>query len=82
MVVAADVAVVVLDNALQVAEFDDPNIDKEAVILGTPTYTLKYHNINILLEDDSPYPEVRSAVANTDDPEMPVSTIRTWIIGE
>ncbi|TCD71650.1 hypothetical protein EIP91_007397 [Steccherinum ochraceum] len=50
---------------LEVAEFDDPNIDKDAV----------------LLEDDSPYPEVRSAVANTDDPSMPVSTIRVWVIG-
>lgn len=33
------------------------------------------------LEDDSPYPEVRSAVANTDDPEMPASTLRAWILG-
>ena len=32
-------------------------------------------------EEDSPYPEVRSAVANTDDPEMYCSTARTWIIG-
>lgn len=34
-----------------------------------------------MFEDDSPYPEVRSAVANTDDPTMPVSTIRAWVIG-
>lgn len=32
-------------------------------------------------DDESPYPEVRSAVANTDDFDMPVSTLRTWIIG-
>ncbi|EGO23107.1 hypothetical protein SERLADRAFT_371352 [Serpula lacrymans var. lacrymans S7.9] len=32
-------------------------------------------------EDDSPYPEVRSAVANTDDPDIPVSSIRTWVMG-
>ncbi|KAJ7318124.1 small oligopeptide transporter [Mycena albidolilacea] len=32
-------------------------------------------------EIDSPYPEVRSAVANFDDPEMPASTIRSWILG-
>ena len=32
-------------------------------------------------EDDSPYPEVRSAVANTDDPTMPVSSLRSWVIG-
>ncbi|KAI0779970.1 OPT oligopeptide transporter [Fomes fomentarius] len=48
-----------------IADFDDPNIDKDA----------------ILLEDDSPYPEVRSAVANTDDPTMPASSLRTWVLG-
>lgn len=35
----------------------------------------------LILEDDSPYLEVRSAVANFDDPEMPASTIRAWILG-
>ncbi|KII90413.1 hypothetical protein PLICRDRAFT_173833 [Plicaturopsis crispa FD-325 SS-3] len=55
-------------EALALPEFDDPNIDKEAAIAG-------------ILEDDSPYPEVRSAVANTDDTEIPVSTIRSWVIG-
>ena len=34
-----------------------------------------------LAEDDSPYPEVRSAVANTDDPSMPASSLRVWVIG-
>ncbi len=28
-----------------------------------------------------PYPEVRSAVANTDDPTMPSSTFRAWVVG-
>ena len=46
--------------------FDDPNVDKEHVVD---------------LDDDSPYPEVRSAVANTDNPDMPCSTFRTWVIG-
>ncbi|VDB93475.1 unnamed protein product [Peniophora sp. CBMAI 1063] len=32
-------------------------------------------------QDDSPYPEVRAAVSNVDDPNMPASTIRAWIIG-
>lgn len=32
-------------------------------------------------EDESPYPEVRSAVSNTDDMEMPVDTFRAWTIG-
>ncbi|KAF8066877.1 OPT oligopeptide transporter protein-domain-containing protein [Lyophyllum atratum] len=34
-----------------------------------------------VLEDDSPYPEVRSAVANFDDPDMPASTLRAWTLG-
>jgi hypothetical protein len=46
-------------------DFDDPNIDPSA----------------IELEDESPYPEVRSAVANTDDPTMPASTFRAWVVG-
>ncbi|EIW77662.1 OPT oligopeptide transporter [Coniophora puteana RWD-64-598 SS2] len=51
-----------------VAEFDDPNIDRDQAVVG-------------VLEDDSPYPEVRSAVANTDDPEMACSTLRAWVMG-
>jgi hypothetical protein len=42
---------------------------------------LKLCHLLISSEDDSPYPEVRSAVANFDDPEMPASTIRAWIFG-
>lgn len=48
------------------AHFADPNLD--SANLGD-------------LEEDSPYPEVRSAVANTDDVDMPVNTIRVWILG-
>ncbi|KAF8631657.1 hypothetical protein AX17_005059 [Amanita inopinata Kibby_2008] len=55
-------------EAIALPEFDDPNIDKSAAIEG-------------VLEDDSPYPEVRSAVANTDDPSIPASTLRSWVIG-
>lgn len=32
-------------------------------------------------EDESPYPEVRAAVSNTDDMEMPADTFRSWMIG-
>ncbi|KIO29153.1 hypothetical protein M407DRAFT_70976, partial [Tulasnella calospora MUT 4182] len=31
--------------------------------------------------DDSVYPEVRASVSNVDDTEMPVMTIRAWVIG-
>jgi hypothetical protein len=50
---------------LSLGDYDDPNFD--------PTATL--------LLDESPYVEVRAAVANTDDPKMPSSTFRTWTIG-
>ncbi|KAI4153895.1 MAG: hypothetical protein LQ340_002024 [Diploschistes diacapsis] len=33
-----------------------------------------------LIENDSPYPEVRAAVRNYDE-EMPANTIRAWVIG-
>ncbi|CDZ98406.1 Sexual differentiation process protein ISP4 [Phaffia rhodozyma] len=32
-------------------------------------------------EEDSVYAEVRAAVSNTDDPTMPVNTIRVWLLG-
>ncbi|KAG8941753.1 hypothetical protein FRC00_012221, partial [Tulasnella sp. 408] len=31
-------------------------------------------------EEDSPYPEVRASVSNTDDPDMPTLTFRMWIV--
>ncbi|KAK3372999.1 OPT oligopeptide transporter protein-domain-containing protein [Lasiosphaeria ovina] len=34
-----------------------------------------------LITNNSPYAEVRAVVDNHDDPTMPVSTIRAWIIG-
>jgi hypothetical protein len=66
------------------AEFDDPNIDKEAALAGL--LGLKFPSFWnpffwFCAEDDSPYPEVRSAVANTDDPDIPVGTLRAWVLG-
>ncbi|KAK7061903.1 OPT oligopeptide transporter [Favolaschia claudopus] len=61
-----DPNVAVLDHG--VPEFDDPNVYPDGAEPG-------------LAEDDSPYPEVRSAVANTDDPSIPVATIRAWVLG-
>ncbi|KAI6047012.1 OPT oligopeptide transporter protein-domain-containing protein [Pisolithus marmoratus] len=48
------------------SDFDDPNLDS--------------HDSDDL-DDDSPYPEVRAAVANTDDPFIPTITLRTWVLG-
>ncbi|KAG8992951.1 hypothetical protein FRB90_000827 [Tulasnella sp. 427] len=33
------------------------------------------------IEEDSPYPEVRASVSNTDDPDMPCVTFRVVLIG-
>ncbi|TKY88219.1 hypothetical protein EX895_002929 [Sporisorium graminicola] len=32
------------------------------------------------MEEDSPYPEVRASVSNIDDTDMPVNTLRMWFI--
>jgi len=52
-------------EGIAIDEYDDPNFDPTA----------------FALEDESPYPEVRSAVSNTDDPSMPSSTFRAWVVG-
>lgn len=39
----------------------------------------EYAAVKVL--DDSPYPEVRGAVPSSDDPSMPQSTIRAWVLG-
>ncbi|KAF8452254.1 OPT oligopeptide transporter [Boletus edulis BED1] len=57
-----------LGAPLPVADFDDPNINKDEALAG-------------IIEDDSPYPEVRSAVANTDDVTIPCGTFRAWVLG-
>jgi len=50
---------------MQVIDMGDPNFD--------PTLSM--------VQEESPYAEVRSAVANTDDPTMPASTLRAWLVG-
>ena len=52
-------------QGIDLDNWDDPNFDPTATIL----------------QDESPYVEVRCAVTNTDDPMMPSSTFRSWVIG-
>ena len=52
-------------QGIDLDNWDDPNFD--------PTATM--------LQDESPYVEVRCAVTNTDDPMMTWSTFRAWVIG-
>jgi len=52
------------DHLCAVNNYDDPNINFTAFVI----------------EDESPYAEVQSAVTNTDDPTMLLSTFRTWVV--
>ncbi|KUI63191.1 Sexual differentiation process protein isp4 [Cytospora mali] len=47
----------------------DGDLEKEAAVQTS------------ILQDDSPYAEVRASVSPTDDPDTPVNTIRAWCIG-
>ncbi|KAG6855828.1 hypothetical protein H0H87_010441 [Tephrocybe sp. NHM501043] len=68
---------------------EEKSIDGERLPSSKRASTVSAHEYDFdpnldadsLLEDDSPYPEVRSAVANFDDPDMPASTLRAWFLG-
>ncbi|KAH9824567.1 small oligopeptide transporter [Teratosphaeria destructans] len=44
-------------------------------------HILQDKDLKDISEDTSPYPEVRAVVPETDDPDMPVNTLRMWILG-
>jgi hypothetical protein len=81
-----DLSILASGRISPVSTFFDPNIDSDADTLGMPRVfssppDIIPHDLSKFSEDDSPYPEVRSAVANYDDDTMPVSTIRAWVLG-
>jgi hypothetical protein len=60
----------------------DPNTS--ALDLGSQTLSMSYKYTDIDPaddEEDSPYTEVRASVSNMDDPEMPTTTFRMWLLG-
>ncbi len=64
---------------------NDPNMETEKIdaierVIEQGDYKAEAQ-IEEELEEDSPYPEVRAAVSNVDDPTMPVMTFRTWVLG-
>ena len=62
--------------------FDDPNLEDDVIRIGEYCQAHNYSYAQALpIEDDSPYPEVRCAVSNVDDPDMPVNTLRAWTMG-
>lgn len=70
-------------HVASVPDFFDPNFDVDATWLGwcCVVYMLLATANDVHVEDDSPYPEVRAAVANFDDDSMPVTTLRAWLFG-
>ncbi|KAI7199863.1 small oligopeptide transporter, OPT family [Hortaea werneckii] len=44
-------------------------------------HALEDRKIEDVDSDTSPYPEVRAVVPETDDPDMPVNTLRMWVLG-
>ncbi|WVW83737.1 OPT family small oligopeptide transporter [Kwoniella bestiolae CBS 10118] len=83
-------------NELVLMHQDDPNFSGTLLqdmigfignpdILASPdNYSQVIHSMKmeaVLATENSPYVEVRANVDPTDDPSMPVSTIRAWAIG-
>ena len=51
-----------------------------SILTSTPTFLTLAHLLTNF-HSESPYPEVRTAVASVDDPNMPVNTFRMWFLG-
>lgn len=63
----------------------DPNLPQESInavdeALKVDDLEKKIAVETVLLEENSPYPEVRAAVRNYDE-ECPANTVRAWVIG-
>jgi OPT family small oligopeptide transporter len=66
-------------------------LDRARVILAEDTSSIDRFRLQAivgeiqaereLLVNNSPYPEVRAVVDNTDDPSLPVNTFRAWTLG-
>lgn len=59
-------------------------LDNEDILVHPEAHAKLVHEMKIeaaLIVDNSPYQAVRAVVPNTDDPTLPVSTVRAWTIG-
>lgn len=63
------------------SKIDISILESDRVSLGSDVFDPNLDSNEADFEEDSPYPEVRSAVANFDDDTMPASTIRAWVLG-
>ena len=62
----------------------DPNMDDaklDAMATAEEHDLEKEPNYEQEVDENSPYPEVQAAVANTDDMSVPANTLRAWFLG-
>ncbi|KIY45482.1 OPT superfamily oligopeptide transporter [Fistulina hepatica ATCC 64428] len=57
------------------------DIDTESQTDHSSSRPESRNSTGIEFDDDSPYPEVRAAVASVDDPTIPCNTFRMWTLG-
>lgn len=69
-----------VDHRINDPNMDHDKIDQVEAVLEKGDYKAEV-TLEEELEEDSPYPEVRAAVSNVDDPSMPVMTFRAWTLG-
>lgn len=67
------------DYNAQLSTSKSPEFDPVTSNLGKEVLTDEY--AAVIVEDDSPYAEVRAAVPSSDDALLPQNTIRMWTLG-
>jgi len=65
-----------ISDLLKVFEGDSVQENEKSDFVASKLKTYYY-----IFDQHSPYAEVRSSIANTDDPTLPVETFRAWFIG-
>ncbi|KAF7335307.1 OPT oligopeptide transporter [Mycena sanguinolenta] len=65
----------------KISPYTPSDVDESSDRYSSPSRAGSRNSTTIEFDDESPYPEVRAAVANTDDPSMPVNTFRMWFLG-
>ncbi|KAI6912027.1 small oligopeptide transporter, OPT family [Hortaea werneckii] len=67
-----------VQETVQPVDLEHGHMQELEVNMG---HALEDRKIEDVDSDTSPYPEVRAVVPETDDPDMPVNTLRMWVLG-
>lgn len=67
-----------IQERIQPVDVEHGHLQELEVDMGHALEDSKIEGVN---SDTSPYPEVRAVVPETDDPDMPVNTLRMWVLG-